>query len=187
MDDSIHKEAMSISLADKDISSKLRMVGLGWKVWEVGSFYTIPASEAKPFPFAEGSLGSDSASESIGQPDMNGSVPTSSTSTQPAPQQPPVGASAPPPPPPPPPSQQQSQQPQSSLGKRSRDPNAQPKKAPQTKRNVTVDPQPTGTQPNGSTNVDGEGEKLLWRRHIRRVGWDVLKHWEIWAMDVQEI
>lgn len=27
----------------------------------------------------------------------------------------------------------------------------------------------------------------IWRRRVRRVGWDVLQHWPIWALDTQEI
>ncbi|KAM5444255.1 hypothetical protein MferCBS31731_000772 [Microsporum ferrugineum] len=30
-------------------------------------------------------------------------------------------------------------------------------------------------------------EPFVWKRHVKRVGWDVLKHWEIWGLDVQEI
>jgi hypothetical protein len=29
--------------------------------------------------------------------------------------------------------------------------------------------------------------EVVWRRKVKRVGWDVLKHWEIWGLDVQEI
>lgn len=182
LDDSIHSEIMGIKLAEKDVSPSLRMVGLGWKVWEVGSFYTIPASEAKPFTFTfpNDYSGDNSAGESVGQSVANAAVPTPSISTQPAP-------ALPPPPPPPSQQQQQQPQPQSSLGKRSRDSDTQVKKAPRNQRKAAADHHPTGTQPNVSTNVNGEGEKLLRRRRVRRVGWDVLKHWEIWAMDVQEI
>jgi hypothetical protein len=31
------------------------------------------------------------------------------------------------------------------------------------------------------------GEKVIWRRQARRVGWDVLKHWALWAMDTQDV
>jgi hypothetical protein len=29
--------------------------------------------------------------------------------------------------------------------------------------------------------------EIVWRRKVKRVGWDVLKRWEIWGLDVQEI
>jgi hypothetical protein len=40
----------------------------------------------------------------------------------------------------------------------------------------------TGCFPPVLTN-DGQ----VMRRRMRRVGWEVLKHWEIWALDAQEI
>lgn len=175
LDDSIHNEIMSIKLADRDICSKLKVIGLGWKVWELGPFYSVPAEEAKslipdakPFTWPEEPL---AGGESDCQQIANNMAQTASTS---APQQ---SINVPPPPPPPP---------QSSLGKRSRDPNVQSQKPLKNKRPLVIDPFPS-TQPNGNANTNGEKEKVLWRRHIRRVGWDVLKHWEIWAMDVQDI
>ncbi|EGD97461.1 hypothetical protein TESG_04870 [Trichophyton tonsurans CBS 112818] len=38
------------------------------------------------------------------------------------------------------------------------------------------------------TQVRGNADQpFVWKRHVKRVGWDVLKHWEIWGLDVQEI
>ena len=181
LDDSFHNEVLSVKLADTDVCSKLRVLGLGWKVWELGSFYTIPASEAKPSIFSEDSLGGNSsANEGICQPGTNGTAAPSSTQFDP--QQPPVSTPAPPPLGP---SQQQQQQ--SSLGKRSRESNSQPQNLPKSQRKASADQTSAATQPNGSTNVNDKEEKFVRRRHIKRVGREVLKHWEIWARDVQEI
>ncbi|KAK2767035.1 hypothetical protein FQN54_006353 [Arachnomyces sp. PD_36] len=163
MDDSIHSEVLSIRLADQDVCSKLKIVGLGWKVWEVGSFYTVPASEAKPDLCPE----RDPGAESNCQPLANDSPPAPSTSTQTS-AQPDIGARS------------------SSLGKRPRDAGAQQQKAPNNKRQLVVDPS-SAMQSNIRANMNGDKEKVVWRRRVRRVGWEVLKHWEIWAMDVQEI
>ena len=38
------------------------------------------------------------------------------------------------------------------------------------------------------TQIRGNADQpFVWKRHVKRVGWDVLKHWEIWGLDVQEI
>src|SRR5204862_3242921 len=34
---------------------------------------------------------------------------------------------------------------------------------------------------------DVQVDNVIWRRRVRRAGWDVLRHWEIWGLDVQEI
>ncbi|PGH03567.1 hypothetical protein GX51_03993 [Blastomyces parvus] len=46
MDDRIHNEAMGVTLADMEVFGTLKIIGLGWKAWELGELYTIPASEA---------------------------------------------------------------------------------------------------------------------------------------------
>ncbi|OAT13058.1 hypothetical protein BDBG_08330 [Blastomyces gilchristii SLH14081] len=46
MDDRIHNEAMGVTLADMEVFGTLQIIGLGWKAWELGELYTIPASEA---------------------------------------------------------------------------------------------------------------------------------------------
>lgn len=40
-----------------------------------------------------------------------------------------------------------------------------------------------GVSENGS---NAPGNRFL-RRRVKRVGWEVLKNWEIWALDAQEI
>ncbi|KAL1952847.1 hypothetical protein VTO42DRAFT_4103 [Malbranchea cinnamomea] len=46
LDDIFHTQALGIQLADKELYSNLKIIGLGWKAWELGDWYTIPASEA---------------------------------------------------------------------------------------------------------------------------------------------
>ncbi|OJD13155.1 hypothetical protein AJ78_06358 [Emergomyces pasteurianus Ep9510] len=46
MDDRFHNEAMGVSLADMEVFGTLKIIGLGWKAWELGELYTIPASKA---------------------------------------------------------------------------------------------------------------------------------------------
>lgn len=43
LDDWIHTEKLGAVLADKETFGRLKVVGLGWKGWELGEFYTIPA------------------------------------------------------------------------------------------------------------------------------------------------
>ncbi|PGH27652.1 hypothetical protein AJ80_00665 [Polytolypa hystricis UAMH7299] len=50
VDDRIHIETLAICLADKEIHSSLKVLGMGWKAWELGDFYSVRASEST-FPF----------------------------------------------------------------------------------------------------------------------------------------
>ncbi|PGH03406.1 hypothetical protein AJ79_07372 [Helicocarpus griseus UAMH5409] len=56
MDDRIHNEAMGATLADMEVFGTLKIVGLGWKAWELGELYTIPVSEGtREFHFLDAS------------------------------------------------------------------------------------------------------------------------------------
>lgn len=46
LDDTIHSRALSVRLSDIELYGNLRIFGLGWKAWELGDFYTVPATEA---------------------------------------------------------------------------------------------------------------------------------------------
>lgn len=179
-DDNIHNERIGVTLADKEIFGNLKLIGLGWRTWELGEFYTIPAASAEKqlkFPPAQGLSGD--ANGNVAEPD-HGHATAGTPHETPAAQAAAAAASPtaaatvdlsrPPPP--------------SILGKRPRHSVEASSSAP---------PQQQRPQPQSSYVCAGEpgynasGEKVLWRRRVRRVGWDVLKHWEIWGLDVQEI
>ncbi|KAI2000467.1 hypothetical protein LOZ49_006704 [Ophidiomyces ophidiicola] len=250
MDDAIFNEAMGSRLADKEIFGKLKIIGLGWKAWELGEFYTIPVAEvsntydwafsrnaaqngngvrlprtaasstttttpagqqqaqaqAQPSPAAEPrnpphSRPSQSRSHwktpatatILGkrkQPPASSAEQSSTPAARASPPQPPLPHSAvntPPPalpPPPPPPPNTAHVNGNSSL--------------PPDAASLLGDlgcamPADTRTkiahgisEPTSSSSSSGE-QPVLWRRRVHRVGWDVLQHWEIWGLDVQEI
>lgn len=50
LDDVIQERAIGLKLGDEELYGNLKVFGLGWKAWELGSFYTAPVSEAMPPP-----------------------------------------------------------------------------------------------------------------------------------------
>ncbi|EDN05875.1 conserved hypothetical protein [Histoplasma mississippiense (nom. inval.)] len=279
MDDCIHNEVMGVSLADMEIFGTLKIIGLGWKAWELGALYTIPASKATQafllrdenaialkYHSAPDDLSDDqlvemrfSIPESIQRhrqaslntwpttssprgkrkrrsysSDLNGdssinnhspvpnpnnhqntlsspSLPTTSTSTtNPNQQIPPspsrassvstmtTTATSP------------STEPQAQVPGHSPNPPPISAKPSLTQPPIQQTPPPSqsghtltfpcGDKPMSKSNdtmrdviqcinfkgLSGGGD-VLYRRRVKRVGWEVLKHWEIWGLDVQEI
>ncbi|KAI9043424.1 uncharacterized protein KD926_003575 [Aspergillus affinis] len=175
-DDQILCEKLSESLADQQVFSRLKMFGMGRKVFQLGEYYTIPSSQANPenhvtqwqSPVTESngdlektpsSVQDNSASPSgILTPALAPSININRPQPLPAQQ------SKPPPPP--------------VLGKRNRDDTLVPTKLAETDSQGTDSwCQPQHLNP----------ETRLWRRRVRRVGWEVIKHWEIWELDKQEL
>ncbi|KAL1965682.1 hypothetical protein VTN77DRAFT_5182 [Rasamsonia byssochlamydoides] len=180
LDDHIHNEMMGAALADKETFGKLKVVGLGWKGWELGEFYTIPAETAEAVDSGRDQSGerpNGPVANGNGVTDSQGSV-TEAVASRKAkspivlPNGTPAAAPLPT---------------KSSLGKRPREPSSpSPPFSIESQNNrdgLASDP----THGLDMTEVLPSGERVIWRRRVRRVGWEVLKHWEIWALDSQEI
>lgn len=157
LDDNFLAERLAESLSDPQTHGHLKILGMGRKAWELRDFYTVPPPPPPPPP----------TEQSPNHAQLNGSTDFSSNSPS-FPQTP----------------SQQSQQPSSSLGKRRRDNittttnSANPSaNSPGTPARVTEPCVPVSYTPDGQTR----------RRRVRRVGWEVLQDWEIWAMDSQEL
>lgn len=199
LDDRIHTEKMSAVLADKETCGRLKVVGLGWKGWELGEFYTIPAETVAV------DSGRDQGHAVANGSNSNKSLPTGETQQgqgQGHVKEPTTTTTFPT---------------KSCLGKRPREPSSPapaspspstpiPTEAQQNTNNKTTTtttnnnntrttppnptPNPNPIRLNNEddiTEVLPSGERVIWRRRVRRVGWDVLRHWEIWALDSQEI
>ncbi|ODH53219.1 hypothetical protein GX48_00755 [Paracoccidioides brasiliensis] len=270
MDDRIHNETMGASLADMELFGTLKIIGLGWKAWELGEFYTIPRSEAtREFRFMEAhaialkyqSMTASHSSSSCltpagagGPPEGNITIPetgqherqkTSKTwpttlSSLGKRKQPPdsngdssindnhkcdniSNLDSPSSPSPSPlsaftiPTNQQFPQATSRTSPSSTtatsvtplaefQAQAQPTN-PSITRLQPSPPSPFELNPPFTYNSTGElvsqeiitevtrcifteqtrDSEMLHRRRVKRVGWEVLKHWEIWGLDVQEI
>ncbi|KAJ5120350.1 uncharacterized protein N7515_009738 [Penicillium bovifimosum] len=179
LDDAILSEMISYELADKNVYGNVKIMGMGWKAWELRDFYKAPLP---------------SEPNGVSQSPINGDTePAETASDSPAHLQGPNGSPAtklphtsiwsyPSPAPRP-------GLPLSSLGKRTReDDTDSPRRTPgfgdrreENEDDSHRDPA-LGCGPHHMTN-DGR----VWRRRMRRVGWEALKHWEIWGLDAQEI
>jgi hypothetical protein len=175
LDDDIHAEKLSAVTADRDRGHLLRVVGLGWKAWELGDYYYIPASGNTPT--ASGTDFCQPAEDT--RPMINtttsgrGSPASGFPNTDPARnnQIHPANTRTPTP--------YVTKTPKSSLGKHARD-ETSPPLGSSSKPSLVLD----------SDNLYDTlptGEKIIWRRHVRPVGWEVLKKWEIWALDSQDV
>ncbi|OXV06488.1 hypothetical protein Egran_05743 [Elaphomyces granulatus] len=196
VDDRIHAESMSRALADKEMYAKLRFIEVDWRAWELGKFYTVPVAEDESFTptqeptgtnvagiasnrnstdHSHASITDDVASSTVQahHSTSNGSVSTpnyEAASTKATPSRPFKGKAT--------------MKPKSSLGKHRRETSPPstplgenlPVRTPSSKVNYCV-----------VHETISSGEKAIWRRQVRRVGWEVLKHWEIWALDAKEI
>jgi hypothetical protein len=159
LDDQILADKLSESLADQHLFRQLKIIGMGRKAWQLGDYYTVPAEPQPTTPTA-----ASSASPTISQPQ---------DPLTPAPNGTPITAEPP-----------QPSQPPSLLGKR-----------PRQDSSSSSSP-PARPAPNGHTMMDDSDPCIptqiikdgrIWRRRVRRVGWEVLQHWEIWALDSQDI
>lgn len=268
LDDRIHSEAISSQMGDKELFSNLKIMGIGWKAWELGQFYQVPTSdmmvtstwtkihESMVEDEYNGVDGLDlvnpnnltnSAANSPDAPvpvvNINGTaMPAESPkqgyshSTWPVLSRPstlgkrkhgshdPLTASTPYHPTP---SGLEPQQMQQQPGPQSQ-PQHHPNQQHQHQQHQHI-PQlntnnPTSTDSNAGSNdratilhkhltsliadlsphiseetrskltecikhktYGAEDEKFFWKRRVRRVGWDVVKNWEVWGLDVPEI
>jgi hypothetical protein len=163
LDDDIHAEKFSVVLADRHRASQLKVIGIGWKAWELGDFYYIPVStppsSARPAedvrledytdsPLVPAPVGEHSRA----RPQRNlrsANTPSSSSKSPP-----------------------------SLLGKRTRDESSPPTESPSRVSLIVESDNFYGTLPSGET--------IAWRRNLRPANWDFLKKYEIWALDSQD-
>lgn len=174
LDDDIHIEKISAVSADRERGRSLKVIGMGWKAWELGDFYYIPASDNTPTASeTEFYQPVDEARPVINITSGRGSpasdFPTTESGRNHQPHHAITRTSSP----------YVTKTPKSSLGKRARDETSPP----------------LGSSAKPSLVLDSDnfydtlptGEKIIWRRRVRPVGWEVLKHWEIWALDSQDV
>lgn len=197
-DDEILLNKISVSLSDRSVHGNLKILGLGRKAWELLDFYPISEEQASTTRLPEtcGKMGDYKfASESNAQnqnQNENGintntdlGTPLSSPHTSPTSKKHNhhrhLSASA------------------SILGKRPRDTNddawpQRPSPSPSARDPPNTQHTPTGNNgvPSAENDMDCglwhiSPDVHLWRRRVRPVGWEVLKHWEIWELDKQEL
>ncbi|PWY94140.1 hypothetical protein BO94DRAFT_621581 [Aspergillus sclerotioniger CBS 115572] len=172
-DDEILIARLSESLADQQVFHRLKIIGLGRKGFQLGDYYTVSAE----------------------QPDSHGQVqlqtPTGSRATSaeanvgyeksPAaevPFTPANGHTAVVP-------SQTNGHPPSLLGKRAREDDSPATEQGEAKQNP--DEESMEQRLNNPCVPQLLRDGRFWRRRVRRVGWEVLKHWEIWGLDKQEL
>lgn len=200
IDDRILMEMMSYDMANEQVFAKVKIVGLGWKAFELREFYETPPP---PPPLNEpdtNAAGDHSAEATSGSPnptnDPNSARPeqprtaprpenttSGNTNTNPIESNTPavVPSSQPTPTP---------NHPSSTLGKRSRDDD----ESNESNENSAAQPSSSEADEPRDRRFHAHGcyshimrDGYIRRRRLRRVGWDVLKHWEIWGLDSQEI
>lgn len=157
---------MSYDLADKQVFGNLKLVGMGWKAFELRDFYKAPVplldddeEEEEQTPFA-------GTPNEANQPGSHGGTPDGQAPVSNGP----------------------NFNPPSTLGKRTRDDDSgtsdgQPQTRQSSEHRDSAHSGTTCMVTEPSMTDDGK----VWKRNMRRVDWDVLKHWEIWALDAQEI
>ncbi|KAJ5690050.1 hypothetical protein N7462_004442 [Penicillium macrosclerotiorum] len=180
LDDDVLIQMMSYDLADHQIFGNVKIVGMGWKAFELRDYCKVPVpsgveSQSQSPPAVDppedtsnglvtGTDGLSRNGASSEQPNILSKSPT--VSTTPA-------ATLPP----------------STLGKRTRDDdnetNSEPVSASESRDSSNFRDSSLGNCGHFPPVVTNEG--YLVKRNMKRAGWDVLKHWEIWALDTQEI
>lgn len=176
LDDDLHTEKISAVTADRERGSAIKVIGMGWKAWELGDFYYIPAPGNTPTasemefyqPVDEARPVINTTTSSRGSPPPSG-FPTTEPARNNQQYHANTRTSTP----------YVTNTPKSSLGKRARD-ETSPPLGSSAKPSLVLD----------SDNVYDTlptGEKIIWRRRVRPVGWEVLKKWEIWALDSQDV
>ncbi|KAJ5101925.1 hypothetical protein NUU61_004147 [Penicillium alfredii] len=199
MDDQVLMDMMSYDLANKQVYGNVKIIGMGWKAFELRDFYKAPipstqngsesqsstpavdrATEAPDSTSPTNGVGPGEPDRSVASqpvsPDLNG---TNSSRLTPNP--PGLDPAAIP----------SLRQPPSTLGKRTRDQDDS-ESTPRAPARYTEGPEsPQSREPNlavqGCYGQTLTGDGQVWRRRMRRVGWEVLQNWEVWALDSQEI
>ncbi|KAF3018773.1 hypothetical protein E8E15_008189 [Penicillium rubens] len=191
IDDAILTEMLSYDLADKKVYGNVKVISMGWKAWELKEFYKAPIPLALNKESSLPTNGDNTSPETT----TESPVPTQgtngvglSTPYQPAlPHKSPDPQAAHAPSWPNPPGTRPGMPP-STLGKRSRDQDDSetPRPPPACPDTLNRPEDGEGSQGWGCSYTLGD-DGFVWRRRARRVGWEVLQHWEVWALDAQEI
>ncbi|KAA8652691.1 hypothetical protein EYZ11_007964 [Aspergillus tanneri] len=179
-DDEVLLEKLSESLADQQVFSRLQLFGMGRKAFQLGEYYTIPANQVEQesqvcqwqSPSTEITRDDKSPSSAPPQEDdshANGVLTPAAGPTAPPSTAPSTGGNTP------------VRIAPSILGKRTRDDLIVSNKV-DTKESIAS----SGYTYNPCLPVISNGPRI-WRRRVRRVGWDVVKNWEIWGLDKQEL
>jgi hypothetical protein len=197
MDDAVLTDLMSYDLANEAIYGNVKVIGLGWKAWEIRECYKAPIPQPQPqFDNTEHQSPQSGEYAPAESPDVNVNVnvnggppthPGYTTQISPGIQTPRLGswsASASP--------VARPLQPPSTLGKRSRDhdvedPTPTPRQLSRGPETVSFPQDRDDTSSFGPGHYAMAEDGFIWRRRMRRVGWEVLQHWEVWALDAQEI
>ncbi|EKV05609.1 extradiol ring-cleavage dioxygenase [Penicillium digitatum] len=192
IDDSILTEMLSYELANKQVFGNVKVISMGWKAWELRDFYKAPIPlgihKGSPTPTNNENASPETTTNSPVLPQgpsgtgFNTPYQPIATYKSPDTQATQISSWTNP---------RRGVLPPSILGKRSRDRDESETPRPPTGCPFTFDRREgsedataayAGCYPYTLTD-DG----FVWRRRARRVGWEVLKHWEVWALDTQEI
>ncbi|CAI7593393.1 unnamed protein product [Penicillium glandicola] len=194
IDDSILTEMLSYDLGNQQVYGNVKIISMGWKAWELRDFYKAPIpsgiNKESPFPTNGDNASPETTTDSpvpaqgingvgLGAPDQPAVAYKS-----PDPQTTHISSWSNPP------GIRPGALPPSTLGKRSRDDDSEtPRQPPYYSENPNrredcedITALYPGCYPHTLTD-DG----FVWRRRVRRVGWEALQHWEVWALDSQEI
>lgn len=201
LDDELLIQMMTFDLADKNVFGKLRIVGMGWKAFELRGFHKVPMpsrdNSASQSPVVDrptetpdeianpinGTNGAGADSKTPNRPTVfqstspvapsNGIDATRTSHSEPAaPVSTPGNAQ------------------RSTLGKRTRDDDdneASVRPSPRPETRASPDYRSPALAKGGCFPATMTDDGHVIRRGMRRLGWEVLQHWEIWALDAQEI
>jgi hypothetical protein len=188
LDDDLLIQMMSYDLADHQIFGNVKVVGMGWKAFELRDLYKAPiptraTSETQsPTSAVETGAADEQIRLSKGLNGHAGPELGSMHRPAPSPSKSPAAPSTTP----------AANMPLSTLGKRPRDDDYDNTYQPATVASETAH---TSNPLNRDSSLANCGhfppvltnDGYVYRRHMRRVGWEVLRNWEIWALDTQEI
>lgn len=187
VDDERLMHMMSYELANEQDFGKLKIVGIGWKAFELRHFYKAPILRRSEFESRSRTSVIDPLAEASENPcPANGS--NSNAGARPGPPERratsqfkyPTAPSA----------AVLTNPPHSTLGKRTRDSDNETSYKPVSLTAETWELSDycyhdLGNYGYSPPVLTPNGQAL--RREIRRVGWEVLQQWEIWALDTQKI
>ncbi|KAL4868085.1 hypothetical protein BDV12DRAFT_170327 [Aspergillus spectabilis] len=181
LDDEILTEKLGEALSDQQLFQRLKVLGFGRKAFLLGKYYTIPADRSQPTegvqsqtPLASRAPSTDDKSPlSFGESEQqeNGAgagllnTPPNNTQAN-SPRLPNF------------PQHRNAQPPPSLLGKRTRDEESSVVPVGQRSSLETLEEE--------CVPMGGPRNRTV-RRRVQRAHWDVLKDWEIWGLDTQEL
>ncbi|KAL4930924.1 uncharacterized protein BDV17DRAFT_289349 [Aspergillus undulatus] len=195
LDDEVLIEILGENLADQQLFQRLKVIGIGRKGFVLGDYYTVPMDSQPRGVQSQTPTASRAPSTDDQSPLGYSNLEQTQTQTQTQTNGVTTGAGLPSPglnnnhtqtnspklPNPPFTQNTPTQtQPPSSLGKRMRDEESSVVPLSQNQRAVWEE----STENNCLTA--GLRNRTL-RRRVQRVGWDVLKKWEIWGMDTHQL